>query len=91
MTEVINLKSPIKVCGVETNKLEMREPTVADTLAAKKSTKSNEDMELVLFANLLGIAPNDLHALTLRDYALVQKAFAKLTEGVEDFLQPSEA
>lgn len=57
----------------------MREPTVKDLRAANKSSKSSEDVELSLLANLTELSPAELDALTLRNYGRVQEAFKLFT------------
>lgn len=73
---IIKLKKPITVDGVPFSSLEMREPTVADQLAAQKQTGTDAEQELAMIANLCMVKPEDLHQLTLRDYRAVQEAFA---------------
>lgn len=61
------------------DKITMREPTVKDLRAANRSSKSSEEVELSLIANLCEVAPPELDALTLRNYARVQEAFKLFT------------
>lgn len=76
----IALASTVKIDGVPVDKLTMREPSVEDMLAVKKSAKAPEDQELLLFANLCEVTPETIKALKFRDYRKLQKAFADLTE-----------
>lgn len=82
--EKIALRTPAKIDGVAVGELTMREPSVEDMLAAKKSGKAPEDVEILLFANLCEVAPETIRGLTLRDYGRLQAAFRKLTEDEED-------
>lgn len=49
--------------------LTMREPTVADQLAAKGD---GQHAEISLVGNLLGLAPDEIKAMTSRNYLRVQ-------------------
>lgn len=71
----IELSRPLDVDGAKITKLRMREPTVADQLAADEIKGSDAQKEIQTFANLLEIAPDDLKKLSLRDYKKVQAAF----------------
>lgn len=72
----IELTHPIKIAGVETKTIRMREPTVRDQLAANKIKGDDAEKELAMFANLCGIAPEDLHSMKMRDYTKLQEAYA---------------
>ncbi|AZB63855.1 phage tail assembly protein [Cereibacter sphaeroides] len=52
-------------------RITMREPTIADQLATKGN---NEERELTLVGNLCLLSPEEVRALTLRDYQRVQAA-----------------
>lgn len=84
MNQTIALSTPVKIDGVETDTLVMREPSVEDMLAVKKGKGSAEDQELSLFANLCEVGPETIRALKFRDYRRIQKAFAALTEDEEE-------
>lgn len=71
----VKLSKPIKVDGVDTRVLRMREHKVKDQLAAQKMQLDAADTEIALVANLCGVPPEALHELTGRDYARVQKAY----------------
>lgn len=71
----ITLSKAISVSGASVKALTMREPTVADQLAATKAGTDSAEQELAMIANLCGLAPTDLHQLTLKDYKRVQGAF----------------
>lgn len=77
----VKLATPINVDGIKLSAVTMREPTVGDELAAATAAgKSVEQMELVLFGNLCGLTPADLHAMTLRNYRRLQGAYQLFTE-----------
>lgn len=84
MNQTIKLSAPVKIDGVETDSLIMREPSVEDMLAVKKGKGSAEDQELSLFANLCEVGPEVIRGLKFRDYRRLQKAFGILTEDEED-------
>lgn len=71
----IALSKALKIDGADIKVLRMREPTVADQLAAQKASGSDAEQEMAMIANLCQVAPADLHQLTLRDYKKVQAAF----------------
>lgn len=84
MSQTIRLSASVKVDGVETDTLVMREPSVEDMLTVKKGKGSPEDQELALFANLCEISPEVVRSLKFRDYRRLQKAFGALTEDEEE-------
>lgn len=79
----IELSFPVKVDGIETSVLQMRRPKVKDQLVFEKRAQgmSDAEREIRLFANLCEVAPEDIEALDLMDYA-------KLGKQYEDFLKP---
>ena len=56
--------------------LTMREPLVRDQFDAQKQGKEAAETEKYLFARLTNIPPDDLEAMTMRDYAKLQGAYA---------------
>lgn len=72
----IKLTSPLTIAGAEVKALRMREPTVADQLAAEDAKGNDAAREIAMFANLCEVAPDDIKRLTLKDYRAAQKAFA---------------
>lgn len=80
MSEKIELETGVDIDGTKVKALTMREPTVADQLAASEVKGSNAQQEITLIANLCEITPDDVKKLTLRDYRKVQEAFAGFTE-----------
>lgn len=79
----INLNFPIKIDGIETSVLQMRRPKVKDQMIFEKRAQNMTDAEreIRLFANLCEVAPEDIEALDLMDYAAVGEQYA-------DFLAP---
>ncbi|MCP3940526.1 MAG: phage tail assembly protein [Desulfobacteraceae bacterium] len=75
----IQLSKKIMVNGIDVNCLQMREPKVADQLAADAYSGSDAMKEVMLFANLCDVAPDDIKQLTLQDYHKLQKAFLFFT------------
>lgn len=76
----IKLESGIDIDGTTVKTLTMREPTVADQLAASEVSGGNAVQEITLIANLCEVTPDDIKKLTLKDYRKVQEAFAGFTE-----------
>lgn len=72
---VITLAKAITIANVKVTAITMREPTVKDQLVMNAGEGNDADKELSLFGQLTGYAPDDLHALSLRDYKRLQKAF----------------
>jgi hypothetical protein len=76
----ITLHKGINVEGTLTKTLRMREPTVLENRAAAKMSGDAADVEVNLFATLCGLAPNDLNAMSQRDYTRVQAAYSGFTD-----------
>lgn len=75
----VKLQRGINVDGATVAAVTMREPTVADQLAAQDGRGSSAEQEVALIANLATLAPSDVKALTLRDYRRVQEALVGFT------------
>lgn len=71
----ITLASAAIVAGAKTPVLRMREPTVGDMEAASQSNGSNATTEIALFANLCGLAPDDVRGMSMRNYNRLQAAY----------------
>lgn len=71
----ITLSKPASVAGVKTSVLRMREPTVADQEVASERSGSDAAREIAVFADLCGLAPDDIRAMGLRDYKRMQTAY----------------
>lgn len=71
----IALASPATIAGVQTDAVRMREPLLRDQLVMSSAKGTDAEREVMLIANLCEIAPDDLKAMTLRNYTRLQKAF----------------
>ncbi|CAN0626426.1 Phage tail assembly protein [Burkholderia multivorans] len=72
----IELNYPIKLNGVECDKFTMRRPKVRDMRGAQKlAPNDREQQELILFASLADVSPDDLEDMDLGDYERVQDAY----------------
>lgn len=71
----ITLRKPINVMGAQVSVVEMREPTVADQLAADAMKGSDAEKEIAIIANLCDLAPGDIKLMTMRDYKSLQQAY----------------
>lgn len=71
----ITLVRGLSVSGVNVKSVRMREPTVADQLAADEFKGGDAAKEIQTMANLCQVAPDELKALTLKDYKRLQTAF----------------
>jgi hypothetical protein len=74
-TTTIQLSKTLKIDGIETSVLSMREPTVADQLAADKLAGTDAEKEVSMIAMLCMVKPQDLHAMKMKDYKKLQAAF----------------
>lgn len=75
MSITIELTHPIKVDGTPVESLQLRRPKVRDMLTVEKSSQSDAEKEINLFANLCEVQPSALHDLDMADYAKLQKAY----------------
>ena len=77
-TVEISLDFPIKIEGVECSRLTLRRPKVGDMLAAEEGSKghSEQETEILAFANLCMVTPVEIRDLDLGDYKKLQKAFS---------------
>ena len=71
----IILSKPADIGGTKTGAVRMREPTVADQEVASEMSGSDASREIAVFANLCGLAPDDIRKLPLRDYKRLQTAY----------------
>lgn len=74
----ITLRKPLQTNGASVGFLRMREPTVADQLAANKGSDAERETSMV--ANLCSVTPAEIRSLTLRDYRRVQEALVGLSD-----------
>ena len=75
LVENIPLNIPVEVDKVTYSSLAMRRPKVKDQKIAKKATKSNEDYETLLFANLCEVSVAVIDELDVADYGALQKFY----------------
>ena len=73
---IIKLQHPVTVDGVSYSELTMRRSKVKDRLAvANMKDKSDEEKEILLFANLCEVSPDVIRELDESDYPAVQKVY----------------
>lgn len=75
----ITLRSAATIAGAKVSFVRMREPTAGDHLAYSEQPGSEAAKEIALFANLCEIAPEDIRALTVRNYRRLQDAYGVFT------------
>lgn len=68
----VSLARGLVIDGSKLSAIVLREPTVADQLAADGGTAAQN--EVMLLANLAGHMPADIQQLKMRDYARLQAA-----------------
>lgn len=71
----ITLSKPADVAGVKTTTVRMREPLVEDQEVAAERSGSDAAREIATFADLCGLAPDDIRKMPLRDYKRFQTAY----------------
>lgn len=78
----IPLKDGIEIAGSgsTTKAVRMRSPTVNDMLVADKSKGSDAEKEIAIFANLCSLTPDEIGKMSMRDYALIRKAWLDFLE-----------
>lgn len=74
----IELEFPLTIAGAKVGVLSMRRSTVGDVLAANR-IKDEIEREIVLFANLCQVSPEDIKSLDLKDYSKLQEVFRGFT------------
>jgi hypothetical protein len=72
MSQFITLKFPLEN---GTKGLTLRRPKVRDMLASEKAKGSDGEKEVVLFANLCEVTPEEIGALDMIDYKQLQEAY----------------
>lgn len=75
----VTLAAPTLVSGSRVAILRMREPEVRDLEVHQDSREKDATREVLLFANLCEIAPEEIRALKLRNYVRLQTAFSLFT------------
>jgi uncharacterized protein YecE (DUF72 family) len=77
----ITLKTPVELCHVLTEKIDMRSPSVRDIKAANAAGNGDQELrELHLFASLTQIPAKDLDELKYLDYRRLQAGYFRLVE-----------
>ncbi len=71
----ITLSRPASISGTKVSVLRMREPTVGDQEITAQMTGNDATREITAFANLCGLAPDDIRKLPLRDYGRLQRTY----------------
>lgn len=74
-SNTLKLEFPLKLEGGEITTLVMRRPTVGDHLAAEKATGGELEAEVVLFARLCSMNPEDLRPMDMADYKGLQEIY----------------
>jgi len=77
---LIDLATPIDLDGTQTSRVTMREPTVQDQLDVQAIKASEAYREVTLMANLCSLAPEQIKAMTMRNYRRLQGALEVFTE-----------
>ena len=75
----IKLTRAIEADGAKITALRMREPTVADQEVAVDSAGSDASREIMMFANLSEVTPDQIRKMALKDYKRLQEAFINFT------------
>lgn len=75
MPEIV-LDYPVTVAGKEHKTLTMRRPKVKDQKAAQKMGGSDDEREIMLFANLCDVTPDVIDELDMADYGAVQETYS---------------
>lgn len=71
----VKLSRPIEIGGMKSDTVRMREPTVADQEAAGNIQGTDATREIMTFANLCEIGPEEIRSMSLRDYKRLQSAY----------------
>jgi len=80
LTENADGSMTVRLRGADQRTITLREPTVGDQLVVAEMRGSDAAKEVALVANLAEIAPDEVHALSLRNYARVQEALGFLQQ-----------
>lgn len=76
----IELAKAVELDGAETKTVTMREPTVQDQLDVQSTKGSEAHREVTLMANLCSLTPDQVKAMTMRNYRRLQAALEVFTE-----------
>lgn len=75
----VTLRKGLDIDGASVKTLTLREPTVADQIAAQETKGGPAAQEVALIANLSQMTPDDIKKLTLHDYGRAQDALVFFT------------
>ena len=75
----VTLSRGIDIDGATVKAITLREPTVADQIAAQEVKGSAAAQEVALIANLAQLTPDDIKRLSLRDYGRLQSGLVGFT------------
>ena len=76
----IELSKAVEIDGAQTKTVTMREPTVQDQLDVQAIKGSEAHREVTLMANLCNLTPDQVKAMTMRNYRRLQAALEVFTE-----------
>ena len=76
----IELSKAVEIDGAQTKTVTMREPTVQDQLDVQAIKGSEAHREVTLMANLCDLTPDQVKAMTMRNYRRLQAALEVFTE-----------
>lgn len=71
----IELNYAIDMDGAKVKVLHIRRPKVRDMLSVEKTSTTDAEKEINLFANLCEVTPESLMDLDMSDYSKLQKAY----------------
>ncbi len=75
----VELRKGLTVTGETRKSITMREPTVADTMAAKTTGRDDDGLvEITLIANLAEVPPESIKNTVMKDYVRLQASLAFL-------------
>lgn len=76
----IELSKAVEIDGAQIKTVTMREPTVQDQLDVQAIKGSEAHREVTLMANLCDLTPDQVKAMTMRNYRRLQAALEVFTE-----------
>ena len=75
----IKLTKGVEINGTLVKTVTMREPTVGDQIDASEMKGGRGTQEAALFANLCEMTPAEIRSMSMKDYTLLQNAYAAFT------------
>lgn len=73
--KTVELRYGVEAEGGEVMELTMRPPLARDSRDAMRGSNGQAEMEIRLFSNLCGVAPDTIERLQMADYLRVQEAY----------------